>query len=116
MGASLEIVLLLSVAALAIIYAFYLHVIGDRAFRRLLRWLRASRRQEWSALPLSARWFNSIGAVERLRRGALSADPEFARRYRQSKAHQGRLLGALGIGVLAIALVAIGTQSFGWTF
>ena len=116
MSASFEIVLLLSIAASAIMYAFYLQVIRERAFRRLLGWLRASRPQEWSALPRSARWLNSIGAVEQLRRGALSADPEFARRYRQSKTHQGRFLGALGIGVLSIALVAIGSQSLGWSF
>jgi hypothetical protein len=116
MGASFEIVLLLSIAAAAIIYAFYLQITRDRAFRQLLGWVRASRPQEWSALPRRARWFNSIGAVEQLRRGALSTDPEFVRRYRQSKAHQGRFLGALGVGVLAIALVAIGSQSLGWSF
>jgi hypothetical protein len=116
MGASFEIKLLLIIAAAAILYAFYLRVIQDRAFRQLLGWLRASRPEEWGALPRSARWLNSIGAVEQLRRGALSVDPEFARRYRQSKAHQGRFLGALGIGALAIALVAIGSQSFGWSF
>jgi len=116
MGASFEIVLLLSIAGAATIYAFYLQIIRERAFRRLLGWVRASRPEEWSALPRSARWLNSIGAVEQLRRGALSTDPEFARRYRQSKARQGRFLGALGIGVLAIALVAIGSQSLGWSF
>jgi hypothetical protein len=116
MAASFEIVLLLCIAASAIIYAFYLHIIRERDFRRLLGWVRASRPQQWNALPRSARWLNSIGAVEQLRRGALSMDPEFARRYRQTRAHQGRFLGALGIGVLAIALVAIGSQSLGWSF
>lgn len=116
MGASLEIVLLLSIAAVATIYAWYLRVIQERAFRRLLSWLRASRQQEWNALPRSARWLDSIGAVEQLRRGALSADLEFAGRYRQSKAHQRRFLVALGIGILAIALVAVGSQTLGWSF
>jgi hypothetical protein len=116
MGTSLEIVLLLSVAASATIYAFYLNVVRERAFRRLTRWLRESRPQEWGALPRSTRWLNSVGAVEQLRRGALAADPEFDSRYRHARPHQRRFLSALGIGVLAIALVAIGSQSLGWSF
>jgi hypothetical protein len=116
MGASIEIMLLLSIAAVAILYAFYLHIRRERAFRRLLGWVRAARPQEWSALPRSARWLNAIGAVEQLRRGALATDREFVHRYRHSKADQGRFLAALGVGVLAIALVAIGSQSLGWSF
>jgi hypothetical protein len=116
MGASVEIVLLTTVAAVAVIYAFYLRVLRDRAVRRLLDWLRTARGDEWAGVQRSARWFNPVGAVERLRRGSLSDDEEFAARYDDVKSHDPRFLLALAIGLLAIAVLAIGTRTSGWSY
>jgi len=116
MGASVEIMLLTTVAAAAVLYAFYLRVMRDRAFRQLRDWLRAARANEWNGVQQSTRWVSPVGAVERLRSGDLSDDAEFAARYHEVKSHDARFLLAMAIGALAIALVVIGTRTLGWAY
>lgn len=116
MGASVEIVLLTTVAALAVLYAFYVRVRRDRAFRRLLRWLRASRPDEWEAVQRPNRWLNPVGAVQRLRSGALSDDAEFETRYQEMKSRDPHFIVAMAIGALATALVVVGTRTLGWAY
>ncbi len=116
MGTSVEIVLLTTIAAVAVICAFHLRILRDRALRRLSRWLRAARAGEWDAVQRPGRWLNPIGAVERLRRGALSNDAEFAARYREVTSGDSRFFFSLAIAALAIALIVIGTRAFGWSY
>jgi len=64
----------------------------------------------------STRWISPVGAVERLRSGALSDDAEFAARYQEVKHRDPHFLLAMAIGALAIALVVIGTRTPGWAY
>jgi hypothetical protein len=106
---------LVIVVAAAAVYAFYLKVLLDRDFQALVRWIRTERSNEWDALSRGTRWMNAIGAVERLRRDALSDDAEFAEQYARSKRHNRRFNLSLAVGVTAIALIVGTMVAFGWS-
>jgi hypothetical protein len=112
MDASVQVMFLVTVVAVATIYAFVLDVRREAENRRLIRWLKAERSADWDALTRSDR-FLSIRAVEILRRGRLADDQEFHARYRKTR-YGARFAVAMIVAVSGIALVVVGTVSFGW--
>lgn len=105
---------LVTVAALAMGYAFYLDVRRDAEHRRFLEWLKTERKAHWEALSRADRLL-AIRAVEILRRGPLADDSEFNVRYRATR-HGRRFGGAMLVGGVSITLLLVGTTFLDWSW
>lgn len=105
-------IILVTIAAISLVYAFVLEWRRSSAFARLLSWLRTERAENWDALSRADRLL-SIKAVEILRRGPLSDDDEFQGQYRASK-HGRQFAVSMSLGFISIVLAVIGTQVFDW--
>jgi len=106
--------ILVTVSVAATGYAFFLDVRRGAENDRFLAWLRAERKPEWDRLTRADR-FLTMRAVEILRRGTLSDDDEFQRRYRQTRPGSS-LAFAVSIASAAMALVIIGTVLLDWSW
>lgn len=114
MSASIEVMFLVTVAAVSVVYAFILEVRRTVESDRLLEWLKAERSVDWEALTRSER-FLTVRAVEILRRGPLAGDGEFQAHYRMTR-HGRRFAIAMSIGITAIALLVVGNLLFDWNW
>jgi len=112
MGASIEVMILVGLAAGSTVYAFILDIRRTDERRRLVTWLESERADTWYALSRADR-FLTIRALEILRRGPLAADEEFLARFRRTK-HGRRFAVAMTVSVVAIALLLFGTSVLDW--
>lgn len=114
METSIQVMVLVSVVAMATLFAFYLDVRRQAEYRRFVEWLKSDREADWRNLTRSDR-FLSIRAVEILRRGALAGDAEFQARYRRTR-HDRRFATAMIVALTGIGLLVAGTTLFDWTW
>ena len=107
---------LLSVAAIAIVYAFFYQVRLARKASDLAKWVRGERPDLWSPLNFIARnWNGGQPGLKYLYRKKLLGLPRFERQYEELRVLERRLLWGIGIGSLCIGLLAIGTKLLGWS-
>ncbi len=116
MSASLEVQILVSIAAVATLYVWVLSWIMDARFRRLTRWLKATYPDRWNELPWSLREFNRVGAVIVLRKGEIGETPEFKRRHADTKLYRKRQAALAAVAMVAMAVTFLGVQHWGWHF
>ena len=114
MKTDVRVMVLVTVAGLAAVYAYILDWRLASEKDRFLEWLKTERSAEWGALTRSDR-FLSIRAVEILRRGPLADDSEFHARYQLTRPGR-RFLTAIGVSATAIALTLLGTTVFDWNW
>lgn len=114
MDASPFVMILVSAAAIAGLWAFAIKIKTDNGYRDFLDWVRGAYPGQWNALPWGARVLFPRAGVSQLRRNGHDRDPEFERRYQAAKYAERRMLKPLLIGIACIALTIIGIKLFGW--
>ncbi len=115
-GTSLEIMVLLTIAAAVVLYAWWLSIAESRRRRDLAAWLRQHHGERWDRLPWLSRNLITVHAIELLRRGGLAEDPDFMTRYRAMKSGKGRQLALLALTMVLIGAVGLGVRYLGWTW
>ncbi len=115
-GTSPEVVVLITGAAVAMLYAWWMSNRENRRFRRLVEWLREHHAERWAGLPRFSRTVNIVGGAERLRRDGLFDDAAFMALYREAKRGRGVKVVALVVGIVLIGAVLFGTRYLGWSW
>ncbi len=107
------IILTLAVAA-ATLYAFWMSILRQRAFRRLVRWIRERHPQQWPTSRRPGRWIHPTAIIENLRRQQFGHDQEFMSLYAEGKRHARRQIVFVLIGVVLIGVLLLGVRYLGW--
>ena len=107
------IVLTLALAA-TVLYAFWMSILRQRAYRRLVRWIREHHAERWAALPRSTRWVHPTAVIENLRRQEFGHDQEFMALYAEGKRRARHQIAFILIGVVLIGVLLIGVRFGGW--
>lgn len=114
MDASLEVKILIVLAAVALLAAFVLSWRATVRFGRLVAWVEATYPERWNELHWTLRRIAKGSAVAGLSRRGLGDDPEFARRYGDFRRLQRWMIALVVIGSAPIGLVIFGTRFWGW--
>lgn len=115
MQASVELQVLVLIAAIAAGAMTTLKFYEDRKIRDIALWLRQRYPEKWEGLPWVVRNADRAGAVEAFRCNPEVDDPELERRYQLARRGR-RLQGImLAVAIAAIAVAVVGYQFFGWT-
>ena len=107
------IVLTLALAA-AVLYAFWMSILRQRAYRRLVRWILEHHGERWEALARPTRWVHPAAAIENLRRQELGDDQDFMALYAEGKRRARHQITFIVIGVVLIGVLLIGVRFGGW--
>jgi hypothetical protein len=108
------VMILLSGAATASVWAFVIKIKADLNYRDFLHWVRAAYPVEWNSLPWGGRVLFPQAGIAQLRRNGHNRDPAFEGRYQAAKQAQRRMWTPLVIGITCIAAVILGTKLFDW--
>ena len=113
--ASPQIKLLVSLAAVSIVYAFVCEIRLSEKARKLAAWLQKERPDLWSELNFVARTWNGgqPGLKFLYRRNAVGS-ASFDRRYEELRALERKLFWGTGIGSVCIGVVVLGAKFWGW--
>ncbi len=106
-------ILTLALAA-ATFYAFWMSILRQRAFRRLVRWIRERHPQRWPRSRRLSRWIHPTAIIENLRRQQFGQDQEFMSFYAEGKRLARRQITFILIGVVLIGILLIGVRIGGW--
>jgi hypothetical protein len=113
--ASPQIKILLSLAAVSIVYAFVCEIRLSRKASKLANWLRKQRPDLWSELNFIARnWNGGHPGLKLLYRKNVVGLPRFDQEYEQLHSIERHLLWGIIIGSACIGLVIIGSRFWGW--
>lgn len=110
-----QIKILISLAAISLVYAFVCNIRLSRKAARLAKWLKKERPDLWSGLNYVARNFNGgqPGLKLLYRRNVVGLD-RFDREYEQLRSLERQLLWGVVTGSVCIGLVLIGFRFWGW--
>lgn len=109
------IILTLALAA-AVLYAFWMSILRERAYRRLVRWVRGHHAERWAAHSRSTRWLHPTAVIENLRRQEFGQDPEFMSLYAEGKRRARHQIAFILIGVVLIGVLLAGVRFGGWSW
>jgi hypothetical protein len=113
--ASPQIKVLISLAAVSIIYAFVCQIRLSRKSSELAKWLQKERPDLWSDLNFIARnWNGGQPGLKLLYRRNVVGLPRFDQEYEQLHSVERRLLWGIVIGSVCIGLVLMGSKFWGW--
>jgi hypothetical protein len=113
--ASLQIKILLSLAALSIVYAFVCNIRLSRKASKLANWLQKERPDLWPELNVIARnWNGGLPGLKLLYRRNVIDLPSFDKQYEQLHSMERRLLWGIIVCSVCIGLVFIGSKFWGW--
>jgi hypothetical protein len=111
------VILWISLAIVAMVYAFVCEIRQDRLARPLRRWVQQAYPNAWRALPwLFRRTLAARIALRVLIRQQLVTDPALLARYRPIAQLETEKLVAIVVGLACCALVLVGTRVWGWTW
>ena len=112
-----QIKILISTAAVSVVYAFVCKIRLSKGADKLSRRLEKERPDLWSGLNAFARnWGGGHPGIKLLYRRKAVDLPGFDEEYRQLRALERKLLKGLGLGSACIALLLIGTRFWGWAW
>lgn len=112
-----EVIVLVSVSAMACLYAFACGIRQDRRAREVRTWFLEHHPDSWRNLPWLCRsLFGAKIALRVLYRRGWSSDPEFAVRYAHVIRLERSQLVSLAVIAACITLVLIGTRFWGWVW
>ncbi|MFC1580294.1 hypothetical protein ACFL4N_05215, partial [Thermodesulfobacteriota bacterium] len=113
--ASLQIKILVSIAAVSSIYAFVCKIRLSRKASNLENWLQKERPDLWSELnKLAGNWAGGQAGLKVLYRRNVAGLPNFNQQYEPLHSLERHLLLGIVIGLVCIGLVLIGTRFWGW--
>jgi len=114
--ASIEIKVLVSLAAIGSVYVFVRDIQHTNRRRRLALWVRDHYPSEWRSIDWTSRNFLIAGALARLNRSGAVTHPYFVREFRQVRRWPRDMIVAFGVACGAIALAILGGLYLGWTW
>ena len=110
-----QIKILLSLAAVAIIYAFVCQIRMTQKASRLARWVEKERPDIWSELNAVARnWHGGHPGLKLLKKRNAVDLPGFDQKYQQLHALERKFFWGLGIGSVCIGALIAGILLLGW--
>jgi hypothetical protein len=113
--ASPQIKILISLAAVSIIYAFLCQIRLSRKASKMANRLQRQRPDLWSELNFIARnWNGGHPGLKLLYRRNVVGHPRFDQEYEQLHSIERRLLWGIVIGSVCIGLVLMGSKFWGW--
>jgi hypothetical protein len=113
--ASPQIKILISLAAVSILYAFVCNIRLSRRASKLANWLQKERPDLWSELNFVARnWNGGQPGLKLLYRRKAVGLPAFYQQYEQLQSIERQLVWGVVIGSVCIGLVVIGSRLWGW--
>jgi hypothetical protein len=113
--ASPQIKILLSIAAVSIVYAFVYEIRMSRKASRLATWLQKERPDLWSDLNFVARnWNGGHPGLKILNRRNVVGLPRFDQEYEQLHSMERKFLWGIGIGSVCIGTLLTGFMFWGW--
>jgi len=111
----LQVKILITLAVIAIGYAFVCNIRLSQRAGRLADWLRKERPDLWSQLnPVARNWNGGHPGLKLLHRRNSVCLPRFDREYEQLRALERQLVWAVITGAACIGLVILGVKVFGW--
>ncbi|HUT51085.1 MAG TPA: hypothetical protein VM325_17280 [Alphaproteobacteria bacterium] len=114
--ASIEIKVLISLAALGSVYAFIRDIQRTARRRRLAVWVKQHYPLEWRAIDWGRRNLFLAAALARLFLSGTITDPHFMQEYPNVRRWPLDMMLAFAVACGAIALVAVGQLYLGWTW
>jgi hypothetical protein len=113
--ASPQIKILISLAAVLIVYAFICNIRLSREARKLANWFKEKRPDLWSKLNVVARnWNGGHPGLKQLRRRNVAELPDFDEKYEKLHAIERQLLWGIILCSGCIAFVIIGLKFWCW--
>ena len=114
---SIPVIVGVSVAAVAVVYAFVQNHRQLREGQAIKEWVLANAPAAWDSLgPLHRRWLSpEVGLTVLRRKGAID-DPAFEQQFGRMREFGRKKLQALIVGTIAILIVLVGTKLFSWTW
>jgi hypothetical protein len=116
METSVEIKVLIIIAACAALSAYAVSWRITGKTRELVAWIEATFPEQWNAVPRYHRRWLKGAAIEGLRHRDLKNDSEFARRYDEIRHLKRWMIALIIAGSAAIGIVLLGTQFGGWSW
>ena len=113
--ANSQIKILISIAAISIIYAFVCEIRLSRKASKLANWLQKERPDLWSELNFVARnWNGGQPGLKILYRRNVVGLPSFDQQYELLYSMERQLIWGIVIGSVCIGLVVVGFRYWGW--
>jgi hypothetical protein len=113
--ASPQIKILLSLAAVSIVYAFVCQIRMTQMASRLSRWIQKERPDLWSELNYVARnWHGGHPGLKILKRRNVVGLPVFDQEYEQLHSMERKFFWGVGIGSMCIGVLIMGFVFLGW--
>jgi hypothetical protein len=110
-----EIKILISLAAVSIVYAFVCQIRLSRKASKLADWLQKQRPDLWSEVNVIARsWNGGQPGLKLLYRKKVVGLPMFDKRYEEIHVIERQLLWGIVLGSVCIGLVFVGCKFWGW--
>jgi hypothetical protein len=116
LGASAGVILLTVVALIAALYAFVCEIRAERVAQTAVKRVRAMQPAVWQELDWIVRLANPVIKMKVLRSKHGVGGPDFDSRFDVVKRLERQQLIAAATVLLCVALVVIGSKSWGWTW
>ena len=113
---SIEIKVLISLAALGSVYAFIRDIQHTARRRRLALWVKQHYPLDWQAIDWGRRNLFLAAALTRLYQSGSITHPHFVQEYPKVRRWPRDMMLAFAIACGSIALVAVGRLYLGWTW
>ncbi len=109
------IIILVSLAGVSSIYAFVCDIRLNRKASRLSQWVKQEYPELWAELNVFLRnWNGGQPGLKLLHRRNVISLPYFDQHYEQLKVLERKFFWGLGMGILCIGLLLIGSLYWGW--
>ena len=110
------VMVLITLAAVVSLLAWWLSARNSRRTRALLAYLEQNEESYWRSQQSLSRKINPIGVIEAYRRSVQAPDPEFDALYQARKSGTRAQISAIVLAMALIGLVLIGTRFWGWSW
>jgi PDZ domain-containing secreted protein len=115
-GTSSIIMVLISLAAIVSLFAWWISVQTSHRTRGLIVHLEQNQKSYWHSQRRLSRSFNAVGVIEAYRRSAEKIDSDFDALYRARKRGLRTQISAICLAMALIGLVLIGAHFWGWSW
>jgi len=113
--ASPQIVLTTSLAAVAVVYAFWCDIRMANKSRKIRARIEQEAPGPWSGVnPFARNWNGGQPGIKLLHRRGLVHYPGFEEEVQQLRDLERRMLLGIGLGTVCLGLVAAGTRFWSW--
>ncbi len=116
LGTSPIIMVLITLAAVVSLFAWWLSARTSRQTRALIAHLEQNHESYWHSQLRLSRSFNPVGVIEAYRRSAQTTDPDFDALYQARKSGRRAQISAICLAMALIGLVLVGTRYWGWSW